>query len=193
MTGLRANHENAFEHDLASEHRDTERAIHLWRQKLSNGLPPEATAFDLHRVQVDWGYRFVISTDVFLQSAVFIIYGIQFGRIFNLPQEPNSFVPILDQLPRRYHELFIDGCGEVLSNPEPARFSGALRHGSQLELYRAAFMPLRAGSPLILGTFNRRVVDRPEIINNTYRPSKPREFLQHAAAFEIASVNRRPD
>ena len=49
----------------------------------------------------------------------------------------------------------------MLLQPEPARFSGAVRHGNDVELYRAAFMPLRgkdASRPLIYGTFNRRAV-----------------------------------
>jgi hypothetical protein len=68
---------------------------------------------------------------------------------------------MLRQLPARYRALFREGCGGVLRHPEPARFSGAIRYHGDLELYRAAFMPLQgsAGSrPLIYGTFNRRAV-----------------------------------
>lgn len=150
-----------IDRNLAAECRDTERAIRLWHQKTTNGRPPDLTAFDFHRLQTDWGYRFVISGDKFLDSAVFIVYGFQFAKLLSLPDKPNSFTPMVRQLPARYHDLFLEGCAEVLLQPEPARFSGAVRYGSDVELYRAAFMPLVAGDrsrPLIYGTFNRRAV-----------------------------------
>jgi hypothetical protein len=147
--------------ELPAESRDTERAIRLWHQKAANGRPPDLTAFDFHRLQTDWGFRFLISTDDLLEAAVFIVYGSQFANLLSLPEKPNSAIPVLRQVPARYRGLFCEGCGEVLRHPEPARFNGAIRYGGDLELYRAAFMPLQgsAGSrPLIYGTFNRRAV-----------------------------------
>jgi hypothetical protein len=92
---------------------------------------------------------------------VFLLYGTPFARVLNLSERPNPFVPALDQLPARYRDLFVEGCTEALLEPKPARFSGAVRHRSNAELYRAAFMPLQAGArsrPLVYGTFNRRIV-----------------------------------
>lgn len=77
------------------------------------------------------------------------------------PDKPNPFIPMMQQLPQRYRDLFREGCCEVLMQPKPTRLSGAVRHGTSAELYRAAFMPLGSGDParpLIFGTFNRRVV-----------------------------------
>jgi len=147
--------------DLAAEDRDTERALRLWHQKASNARPPDPSAFDFQRLTVDWGYRFVISSDRILGAAVFILYGLPVARLLGLPHKPNPFIPMMQQLPQRYRDLFREGCYEVLVQPKPTRFSGAVRHGENAELYRAAFMPLRSGDPgrpLIFGTFNRRAV-----------------------------------
>jgi hypothetical protein len=151
----------APDRDLAAEARDTEQTIRLWHQKASDGRPPHPSVLDFHRLNTDWGYRFVISSDEFLDAAVFVVYGLRFARLLSLPDKPNPFVPMLPQLPARYRDLFIEGCSGILVRPEPARFTGAVRHESDVELYRAAFMPLDAGDPsrpLIYGTFNRRSV-----------------------------------
>lgn len=153
---------DGLDRELAAESRDAERAIRLWHQKAANGRPPDLTAFDFHRLQTDWGFRFLISTDELLEAAVFIVYGSQFANLLSLPEKPNSAIPVLRQVPTRYRGLFWEGCGEVLRHPEPARFNGAIRYGGDLELYRAAFMPLQGSAessrPLIYGTFNRRAV-----------------------------------
>lgn len=146
---------------LAAEGRDTERAIRLWHQKASDARPPDPSVFDFQRLGADWGYRFVISSDRVLGAAVFLVYGLPFARLLDLPHKPNPFIPMMQQLPQCYRDLFREGCYEVLVRPKPTRFSGAVRHGAKTELYRAAFMPLRSGDPgrpLIFGTFNRRAV-----------------------------------
>lgn len=107
------------------------------------------------------GLRFLISSDRCVAAAVFILYGSQFARLLELPETPSPRRPVLHQLPARYRDLFLEGCNDVLLQPEPARFNGAVRHDGDVELYRAAFMPLRgkdATRPLIYGTFNRRAV-----------------------------------
>jgi hypothetical protein len=147
--------------DLAAESRDTERAIRLWHQKASNARPPDPSVFDFRRLGADWGYRFIISGDRVLGAAVFILYGLPFARLLGLPDKPNPLIPIMQQIPQRYRDLFREGCYEVLVQPKPTRFSGAVRQDADAELYRAAFMPLRSGDParpLIFGTFNRRAV-----------------------------------
>ena len=119
------------------------------------------TAFDFSRLETDCGYRFVISSDEVLEAAVFIVYGLQFARLLSLPDRPNPFRPMLPQMAVRYRVLFFESCAEVLQQPEPVRFSGAIRNGDNAELYRAAFMPPRrakASRPLIYGTFNFRAV-----------------------------------
>jgi hypothetical protein len=148
--------------DVAGEHRDTERAVTLWHQKASDDAIPSRTAFDFYRLTGDWGYRFIISGDEVVAAAVFIIYGLQFARLFDLPEKPRSHVPAIQQLPARYHQLFADGCSEVITQAVPVRFSGAAaRRDGKIELYRAAFMPIlgaHSSRPLIFGSFNSRSV-----------------------------------
>jgi hypothetical protein len=152
---------NGCYREPTAESRDTEQAIRLWHHKAASNSPPDLTAFDFQRLQTDWGYRFLISSDAFVGAAVFIIYGVRFARLLRLPGRADPRLPMLQQLPARYRDLFVEGCDEVLVKSEPARFSGAMRHGKDVELYRAAFMPLQGNNnlrPLIYGTFNRRSV-----------------------------------
>jgi hypothetical protein len=98
---------------LAPESRDTEQAIRLWHHKAANGSPPNLTAFDFQRLQTDWGYRCLISSDEFVGAAVFIIYGVRFARLLGLPDSADPGLPMLQQLPARYRDLFVEGCDEV--------------------------------------------------------------------------------
>jgi len=151
--------------ELAGELRDTERAIMLWHQKACGvGRLPSWTAFDLSRMPGDWGYRFVIGTGGFVEASEFVTYGVQFARLFELPEKATNDVPMLQQLPERYRPLFSDGCSTAVAEGAPARFSGAVVHFAKIEIYRAAFMPLEVqpNSPiqLIFGSFNRRALPR---------------------------------
>src|SRR3954463_12497610 len=100
--------------DFPAERRDTESAIRLWHQKASGygELPPLVT-FDFSRLTSDWGYRFLISGDQFVEASVFLVYGVHFARLLGLPQQPRSQIPLLPQLPARYRSLFVEGYGEV--------------------------------------------------------------------------------
>ena len=61
--------------ELASERRDTERAVTLWHQKAAElGWPPPLEAFDLSRMTSDWAYRFVICGED-VEHSVFLLYG----------------------------------------------------------------------------------------------------------------------
>lgn len=60
--------------DFPGEQRDTEAAITLWQQKTCDGRIPGLNEFDFHRLQTDWGYRFLVSTDEIVSAAVFITY-----------------------------------------------------------------------------------------------------------------------
>ena len=115
-------------------------------------------------MQGDWGYRFVIGTSGFVKASEFVTYGVQFARLFELPEKPTNDVPILEQLPERYRPLFSDGCSKAMAEGAPARFSGAVVHLTKLEIYRAAFMPLEVQQnlplQLIFGSFNRRALPR---------------------------------
>jgi len=147
---------------LVEELRDSELTMLFWRRKASEfgGLPPP-TAFDLSRmVGGAWSHRFVIRADAATDELSLLIYGSKFAELLELPEEPLSGAPISRQLPGRYLSLFIRGCRAAISRAAPVRLSGVVVDYNQIELYRAAFMPLAKGenSPmqLVFGTFNRR-------------------------------------
>jgi len=148
---------------LAGELRDTELAISFWRQKASesDGLPPPS-AFDFSRIIGGaWSYRFVLCVDVVVGELSFLIYGSRFAKLFELPEEPISGVPISRQLPGRYLPLFTEGCRDAIAQAAPVRMSGVAVDYGRIELYRAAFMPLamrqNSSIQLVFGTFNRRI------------------------------------
>ena len=148
---------------LAGELRDTEHAIAFWRQKASEcgGLPPP-TAFDFFRMSSGaWSDRFVICADAVVNEFAFLIYGSRFAKLLEMPEKPRRGIPIARQLPRRYLPLFTDGCGHAIAQAAPVRLSGVVVDYGQIELYRAAFMPLamrvNSSKQLVFGTFNRRI------------------------------------
>ena len=90
----------AEKRERAGELRDTERAIKLWYQKASTvGCPPPWKAFDFSRMPGDWGYRFVIGSGGLVAAAEFVTYGLEFGRLLELPEKATNEVPMLQQLP----------------------------------------------------------------------------------------------
>jgi hypothetical protein len=161
---------------LVGELRDTELAISLWRQKASEfGRVPPPTAFDFSSVIGAWNYRFVICTDAGVGELTFLIYGSRFAQLLELPAEPISGIPIARQLPGRYLPLFTEGSREAIAQAAPVRLSGAVVDYGQIELYRAAFMPLAMRPDsfmrLVFGSFNRRIgqeAHSTEAVRSTY-------------------------
>ena len=148
---------------LVGELRDTELAISLWRRKASEcgGVPPP-TAFDFSSmIGGAWNHRFVICTDAVVGELTFLIYGSRFAQLLALPGEPTSGIPIARQLPSRYLSLFTEGSRAAIAQAAPVRLSGAVVDYGQIELYRAAFMPLAMRQHslmrLVFGSFNRRI------------------------------------
>ena len=154
------------EPEFVGELRDTELTISFWRRKAAEfgGLPP-STAFDLSRVAGGaWSHRFVICADAVADELSFLIYGSRLAQLLELPEEPTSGVPITRQLPPRYQPLFIRGCRNAIAQSAPVRLSGVVVDYGQIELYRAAFMPLakpeNSSMQLVFGTFNRLIGPR---------------------------------
>jgi hypothetical protein len=148
---------------LIGELRDTELAISLWRQKASEfgGVPPPS-AFDFSSmIGGAWNHRFVICTDAVVGELTFLIYGSRFAQLLELPAEPTSGIPIARHLTGRYLPLFTEGCRDAITQVAPVRLSGAVVDYGQIELYRAAFMPLAMRQHslmrLVFGSFNRRI------------------------------------
>src|SRR6266404_2027488 len=91
----------------------------------------------------------------------FLTYGSRFAQLLELPEQPISGVPITRQLPGRYLRLFTEGCSDAIAQAAPVRLRGAVVDYGQIELYRAAFMPLamqpNSSMQAVFGTFNRRI------------------------------------
>jgi hypothetical protein len=173
-------------HDFPAEQRDTESAIRLWHRKASKvGGPPPLNTFDFSRLTGEWGYRFLISGDQFVEAAVFLVYGVRFARLLGLPEQPRSKTPLFHQLPARYQPLFVEGYSEALQGLAPVRLSGMVMHQRRLEFHRAAFMPIQGENsvrPLIFGSFNYRVVPQEAVLDGLPRPSlcsEARPVIEH--------------
>ncbi len=163
-------------HDFPAEQRDTESAIRLWHRRASEVEgPPPLNTFDFSRLTGEWGYRFLISGDQFVEAAVFLVYGVRFARLLGLPEQPRSKTPLFHQLPARYQPLFVEGYGDALQDLAPVRLSGTLLHQRKLEYYRAAFMPIQGENsvrPLIFGSFNYRIVPQEAALDGCRAPSR---------------------
>jgi len=153
---------------LTVERRDTERAIRLWQRKAAESShPPPLTEFDLEGIRS--GYRFIISGGD-PRSSVFLVYGSRLANLLHLPEKPVHRWPFIEQIPERYQSIFVEGIDEALVQTAPARYSGAVLRDGQVELYRAAFMPLRLNArsayALIFGSFNNRTVPQDALDRN---------------------------
>ena len=149
--------------DPARERRDIQRAIDLWQQNVSEpGCPPAFGTFDFSPMKGDWAYRFLICSDETAANSAFLIYGSKFAGLLKLPKARLG-VASIEQLPDRYRHLFVTGCSKAMAQQAPARLSGSCKHESQIELYRAVFMPIMLQrswlKQLIFGSFNFRTVN----------------------------------
>jgi hypothetical protein len=175
--------------DRLGELRDTERAIALWHQKAAEcGGHPPLSVFDFSRMDGgDCAYRFVICADPLGSAHKFLVYGSHFARLLALPEAPAFGVLLADHLPDRYCSLFIEGCEEALAQGQPVNMNRYAVHLGQVELYRAAFMPLAVppNSPVrfVLGSFNRRIGPKASATGAVRKA--------YQSLFE-ASENRRP-
>jgi hypothetical protein len=148
---------------LAGELRDTELAISFWRRKASEfGALPPPTAFDFSQMTCGaWSHRFVICVDAVGGELTFLVYGSSFAKLLELSAEPISGIPINRQLLGQYLPVFTQGCGDAIAQAGPVQLSGVVVDYGQIELYRAAFMPLamtpNSSMQLVFGTFNRRI------------------------------------
>jgi len=179
------------------ELRDTELAISLWRRKASEfgGLPPP-TAFDFSwMIGGAWSHRFVICADAVGGELTFLMYGSRFAQLLELPLEPVAGLGIGRQLPRRYLRLFAEGCRDATAEEAPVRLSGAVVDYGQIELYRAAFMPLamrqNSATQLVFGSFNYRIgpsANSVDAVRTTYNAI----FEDAQSAKALVSSGQRP-
>jgi hypothetical protein len=146
-----------------NDRRDIQRAINLWQKHVSeDGGPPLVATFDFSSMQGDWGHRFLICSEPSTNSAAFVIYGLKFAQLLDLPEKVTISVPVIHQLPERYRPVFAEGCTKAMTQQTPARLSGSFDYDFKAELYRAVFLPIMLhpnwSKRLIFGSFNFKTV-----------------------------------
>jgi hypothetical protein len=146
-----------------NERRDIQRTIDLWQRNLAEGSAlPDVETFDFSPMKQDWGYRFLICSDLNLENAAFVMYGAQLARLLALPEKVQTIVPLFQQIAERYQPIFAEGCSKAMTQAAPARFSGTFDYDFQVELYRGVFLPIRLhrswSKRLIFGSLSYRKV-----------------------------------
>jgi len=147
--------------------REAERVIAYWEGRLRElGGDLTVAGLDLSRINSrEWSNRFLISVDPVIERSSLVLYGPTFARLLHLPEQARPNVPILRQLPRRYADVFLRGCGEAHRDMAPVRLEGETeRYDGRIEQYRAVFIPVgikpNSLTCFAFGAFNSRIVER---------------------------------
>jgi len=145
----------------ASERRDVQRAIEHWqRNTWGKDCIPLLDTYDFSSMRGDWSYRFLICGDYAVEKSVFVTYGPRFAQLLGLPGKVLTSTPFLEQIPNRCREMFLEGCDQANIESSPVILEGMFEVKSELELFRAVFMPILLqpnwSKRLILGSFNYR-------------------------------------
>ncbi len=148
------------------DRREAERVIAYWQSKLQQlGADATVAALDLASINTrDWSNRFLIFVDPAIERSALLLYGPQFARLLNLPEQPRMDLPMMRQLPRRYAELFLRGCAEAQKEMAPVRREGEIeRADGRIEQYRAVFIPVQVKPNSLtcfaFGAFSNRVLE----------------------------------
>jgi|SRR5579864_5016193 len=148
------------------DRRQCERAVAYWEDRLEEfGSGLTVAALDLSRIaSSDWSNRFLISVDPMIERSSLVLYGPKFAELLHLPEQARPSVPMTRQLPRRYGDVFLEGCAAAQKAGHPVRFEGDInRYDGKVEQYRAVFIPIcvrpNSTTCFAFGAFNRRIVD----------------------------------
>ncbi|HEX5320287.1 MAG TPA: hypothetical protein VFW46_14080 [Stellaceae bacterium] len=149
------------------ERRESERAIAYWEKKIAElGGSATVASLDLGEMQSEeWSHRFVIAVDPVVENSALLLYGADFGRLLDLPEKRAPHVPMVRQLPKRYSDVFIRGCGDADREGQPIRLEGSVeRDDGKNELFRAAFIPVgvreNSMTHIAFGAFNSCVAEQ---------------------------------
>lgn len=149
------------------ERRESERAIAYWEKKIAElGGNMTVAGLDLAEMQsVEWSHRFVIAVDPVPENSALLLYGADFGRLLDLPEKRTPHVPMIRQLPKRYSDVFVRGCGDADREGQPIRLEGEVaREDGRNELFRAAFIPVgvreNSITHIAFGAFNSCLAER---------------------------------
>jgi hypothetical protein len=144
-----------------AERREIQLAIEHWqRNTWGPDCVPLLDTFDFAPLRDNGGCWFLLCGNHSVESAVFVSYGAGFARLLGLPQEPQSSIPSIEQVPVPYRAMFSAGYSRASLATSPVTLDGTFRFEKKIELYRAVFMPIMLrpnwSKQLIFGSFNRR-------------------------------------
>jgi hypothetical protein len=148
----------------SSERRDVRHAIEHWhRNTWGNDCIPFLDTFDFSPMRGDWGQRFLICGGDTVDTAVFVTYGCQFAQLIGLPDQAVTTVPFIEQVPKPYRDMFIEGYDQARIASFPVILEGSFDMASDFDLFRAVFMPIMLqphwSKQLILGSFDFPAAD----------------------------------
>jgi hypothetical protein len=155
----------AAEEPSGRDRREAERAVAYWEEKIEALGEATISVLDLAAIDdEDWANRFLIAIDERVERSVLLMYGAQFARLLGLPAKPQTDRPLERQLPRRFSELFLQGCRDAPNRTDPVRLEGEIaRDGGRIEQYRAVFIPVKVApgsrTRFAFGAFNSRIVE----------------------------------
>jgi hypothetical protein len=149
--------------NLQGERRQSERTVAYWEQKAREfNSRPMLTQLDPGQAidAAEWGHRFIIAPDRLAELSTFLMCGSDVARLLEFCEGPLKYSVMFRQMPKRFRELFTQGCAYAAAAGFPSRMSGAFeREGGRRELYRTVFLPV--GANLIFGSFSS-VVREPQ-------------------------------
>jgi hypothetical protein len=150
------------------DRREGERLLTFWDSKLAEfGDGITITALDLTNINSrDWSNRFLITVDPVIERSALIMYGSKFAGLLEMPAQPRADLPLTRQLPRRYVDIFLEGCAQAQKDWAPARLDGEIeRIDGKIEQYRVVFIPVgvrpNALTCFAFGAFSNRIIDPP--------------------------------
>jgi hypothetical protein len=148
------------------DRREAERVIRYWERRLGElGGVLTVAALDFDRIENrEWANRFLIAVDPVIERSTLLLYGPRLAQLLRLPPKARTDLPLPRQLPRRYAEVFMRGCGRAREETAPVRLDGEVeRYDGKIEQYRAVFIPIRVKPDSLtcfaFGAFNCRVVE----------------------------------
>ena len=78
------------------ERRDVRQVVDHWiRNTSEDGGIPSLDNFDFSPMKGDWKHRFLICSDPTVENAVFIVYGLEFAQLLNLPDAVEVNRPLM--------------------------------------------------------------------------------------------------
>ena len=152
------------EQPTGHERREAERAIAYWEGKVdAHGRKPTVAMLDLAAINsTDWSNRFVIAFDEeIIETSTLLLYGSKFAGLLDLPLKARLDLPLTQQLPEGFSEVFLHGCVDAQMQMAPVRLEGEIeRYDHGVEQYRAVFISVgvrpNSLTHLAFGAFSSR-------------------------------------